>query len=53
MRSSEAGTVVAVEILMEKEVVAKMRIAVKLVPMTKSRPTAVGIAEEDPGKPIR
>src|SRR5205823_4438469 len=45
--------VVAVEVLVEEQVVAEVRIALQLLRLAERRPAAVSIAQEEGGKPPR
>src|SRR6266540_4103129 len=50
---AEAGPVVAVEVLVEQEQVAPVRVLLKLARPPVDRPPALAVAEKDAGQPAR
>src|SRR6476646_1212842 len=53
MAGADSGTVVPVEILVEQNHVAPVRICLKFIRASVYWPTAVGITQKDPRKPAR
>src|SRR5271168_5003862 len=52
MTGADASAIVAVEIFVEQQVIAPIRIALELLGSPEHRPPAGLIAQEDPGQPI-
>ena len=53
MTCSEAGSIVAVEVLVEQDVIPPMRIFLELLRSTVNRTSSVFILQEDAGQPAR
>src|SRR5262249_31511457 len=52
MTGADAGTVVAVKILVEQQMVPPMRIGLELLRATKDRPASCTIAQENASQPV-